>query len=47
MIFCDCHACERKDDCPHFNHYDRLPKEYFTGASSLCPKLKEGGTDNE
>lgn len=39
MIFCDCHDCEIADNCKYRNNYNRLPKEFYPGAKSLCPKL--------
>ncbi len=39
MMYCDCNACEQKDNCKYKDNYLRLPKEYYKGAKSLCPKL--------
>ncbi len=41
MFYCDCSACERKGKCDYENCYERLPKEYYKGAKSLCPKISE------
>lgn len=40
MMFCDCKACEYSKTCEHRGKYERLPREYYPGALSLCPKLK-------
>lgn len=42
MMYCDCNWCEQSETCCHKNKYQRLPKEYYPGALSLCPKLQEG-----
>ncbi len=39
MIFCDCNDCEIADNCKYKNNYNRLPREHYPGALSLCPKL--------
>ena len=39
MMYCDCNACEQKDNCKYKDCYERLPREYYKGAKSLCPKL--------
>lgn len=41
MFYCDCLACERAEKCKYKNKYQRLPREYYPGALSLCPKLNE------
>ena len=47
MLYCDCNACEKSENCPYKNLYQRLPREYYPGALGLCPKLKEAVKNNE
>ena len=47
MLYCDCKACEKSENCPYKNLYQRLPREYYPGALGLCPKLKEAIKNNE
>ncbi len=39
---CECHLCEKRDDCYIANKFQRLPKDKSNGAGlGLCPKLEE------
>ena len=38
---CNCHMCEKHDDCYMYGKFQRLPSETTNGLGlGLCPKLK-------
>lgn len=36
---CNCFVCELVVTCPYADRYQRLPREYYPGAMSLCKKI--------
>ncbi len=43
---CECHLCEKRDNCYIANKFQRLPKDKSNGAGlGLCPKLEENRKD--